>query len=65
MDSKRSQVFLKSLEENNPPPKQFTFDGAYFLDSITETIYNDVGFPLVESVSLILYQTIQQSFSIF
>ena len=34
------------------PSKQFSFDGVYNVDSITETIYNDVGFPLVESVSI-------------
>jgi hypothetical protein len=39
-------------EEPNSIPKNFTFDGAYGIDSNTETIYNDVGFPLVESVSL-------------
>jgi hypothetical protein len=50
VDPKKNQVFLKTLEEPKSPPKQFTFDGAYFMDSITENIYNDVGFPLVESV---------------
>lgn len=37
-------------EEPDQPPKSFTFDGAYGIDSNTETIYSDVGFPLVESV---------------
>jgi kinesin family member 17 len=50
VNTKINQVFLKSLNEQNAPPKQFTFDGAYYIDSVTETIYNDVGFPLVESV---------------
>lgn len=29
-------------------PKQFTFDGAYYMDSTTEQIYNDIAYPLVE-----------------
>ena len=39
-----------TIEEPKAPPKTFTFDGAYGIDSTTETIYNDVGFALVESV---------------
>jgi len=31
-------------------PKQFTFDGAYYMDSTTEQIYNDIAYPLVEGV---------------
>lgn len=30
------------------PPKQFTFDGAYYTNSTTEQIYNDIAYPLVE-----------------
>lgn len=29
-------------------PKQFTFDSVYDQDSATETIYNDICYPLVE-----------------
>ncbi|XP_038053503.1 kinesin-like protein KIF17 isoform X2 [Patiria miniata] len=32
------------------PPKSFTFDGAYYVDSTTETIYNDIAYPLVDGV---------------
>lgn len=32
------------------PPKKFTFDGAYGIDSNSQMIYEDVGFPLIESV---------------
>ncbi len=32
------------------PPKQFTFDGAYDLNSNTKQIYEDLAFPLVENV---------------
>jgi len=31
-------------------PKQFTFDGAYYMQSTTEQIYNDIAYPLVEGV---------------
>ncbi|XP_044260407.1 osmotic avoidance abnormal protein 3 isoform X4 [Tribolium madens] len=31
-------------------PKQFTFDSTYDQDSTTEMIYNDICYPLVESV---------------
>jgi kinesin family protein 3/17 len=47
---------LTSPEGHNnssDPPKSFTFDGAYHIDSTTESIYNDVGFPIVE-VSAVL-----------
>ncbi|KAB0791062.1 hypothetical protein PPYR_02862 [Photinus pyralis] len=31
-------------------PKQFTFDSVYDQESYTETIYNDICYPLIESV---------------
>lgn len=37
-----------SKPKSKDPPKAFTFDGAYFVDSTTETIYNDIGYPLVD-----------------
>ena len=46
---------LITIEEPKAPPKTFTFDGAYGIDSTTETIYNDVGFALVESVRYIFF----------
>lgn len=39
-----------SKPKSKDPPKAFTFDGAYFVDSTTETIYNDIGYPLVDGV---------------
>ncbi|XP_075629496.1 kinesin-like protein KIF17 isoform X3 [Balearica regulorum gibbericeps] len=33
------------------PPKQFTFDGAYYQEHNTEQIYNEIAYPLVESVT--------------
>ncbi|CAF0946389.1 unnamed protein product [Didymodactylos carnosus] len=44
------QVELQNKAQQQDPPKQFTFDSVYNDDSITETIYADVIFPLVESV---------------
>ncbi|CAI2351015.1 unnamed protein product [Caenorhabditis sp. 36 PRJEB53466] len=41
------QVSLLSGDGAN---KDFTFDGAYFMDSTGEQIYNDIVFPLVENV---------------
>ncbi|XP_054162306.1 osmotic avoidance abnormal protein 3-like [Oppia nitens] len=41
---------------NNPndligPPKTFSYDGAYYIEATTEQIYNEIAFPLVESVT--------------
>ncbi|EDQ91186.1 uncharacterized protein MONBRDRAFT_23354 [Monosiga brevicollis MX1] len=35
---------------SDDPPKKFTFDGAYDQNSNSQMIYEDVGFPLIESV---------------
>eukprot|EP00055_Hartaetosiga_balthica_P007617 m.26433 g.26433 ORF g.26433 m.26433 type:complete len:1233 (+) comp5858_c0_seq1:355-4053(+) len=35
---------------SNDPPKKFTFDGAYGVDSNSKMIYEDMGFPLIEAV---------------
>jgi hypothetical protein len=51
MNTQMRQVMLANVEQTNEPPKQFTFDAVYPEDSITETIYADSVFPLVESVS--------------
>lgn len=51
MNTQISQVMLENIEQNNEPPKQFTFDAVYPENSITENIYADSVFPLVESVS--------------
>ena len=45
MSSSSGQVTLLSDDGTN---KDFTFDGAYFMDSTGEQIYNDIVFPLVE-----------------
>ncbi|CAF0773800.1 unnamed protein product [Brachionus calyciflorus] len=50
IDSQKNTAQLICPDEPDQPPKSFTFDGAYGMDSNTETVYSDVGFPLVESV---------------
>lgn len=51
MNAQINQVQLDNIEQSNEPPKQFTFDGVYAEDSITENLYAESVFPLVESVS--------------
>lgn len=51
MNLPQHQVLLGNIEQREEPPKQFTFDAVYGEDSITENIYTDSVFPLVESVS--------------
>ena len=48
MDSKISQCSIVNAKDPNAPPKLMTFDGAYYTDSTTEAIYNEIAFPLVE-----------------
>ncbi len=52
MNTQINQVMLENIEQSSEPRKQFTFDAVYPEDSITENIYADSVFPLVESVSL-------------
>lgn len=48
MDSKIGQCSIINPAEEKAPPKTFTFDGAYDMNSFTEQIYADIGYPLVE-----------------
>ncbi|KAK7026008.1 Kinesin-like protein kif17 [Halocaridina rubra] len=48
--SNNTSCLLTNPADPSGEPKSFAFDGAYFIDSTTEGIYNDVSFPLVESV---------------
>ena len=59
MDSKVGQCTINNPNEKKSPPKPFTFDGAYYLDSTTEQIYADIAYPLVE-VSIIYHIHILQ-----
>jgi hypothetical protein len=52
MNTQINQVILENITQNNEPPKQFTFDAVYPENSVTEAIYTDSVFPLVESVSV-------------
>ncbi|CAD5117991.1 DgyrCDS6732 [Dimorphilus gyrociliatus] len=51
MDGKIGQCSINNPNDKKAPPKSFTFDGAFFIDSTTEQIYNDIGYPLVEGVT--------------
>lgn len=48
MDSAIGQVCITNPEDRQAPPKSFTFDGAYYIDSTTEQMYNEIVFSLVE-----------------
>ncbi|XP_057298227.1 kinesin-like protein KIF17 [Hydractinia symbiolongicarpus] len=48
MDGSIGQCRLRKPNDKSQPPKAFTFDGVFFIDSITENIYADICFPLVE-----------------
>lgn len=48
MDSARGQCSLLNPNDEKAPPKMFTFDGSYYLNSTTEAIYADIAYPLVE-----------------
>ncbi|KAM6191449.1 kinesin-like protein KIF17 [Sarcoramphus papa] len=51
MESARGQCFLQNPAATSEPPKQFTFDGAYYQEHNTEQIYNEIAYPLVEGVT--------------
>nr|XP_027205848.1 osmotic avoidance abnormal protein 3-like [Dermatophagoides pteronyssinus] len=51
IDSSCGQCLLINPDDRSAPPKTFTFDGAYYIDSTTEQIYNEIVFPIVESVT--------------
>ena len=48
MDLSRCQCFIVKPGAADEPPKQFTFDGTYFIDQTTEQMYNEIAYPLVE-----------------
>ncbi|XP_058532251.1 kinesin-like protein KIF17 isoform X2 [Ochotona princeps] len=51
VDCARGQCFIQNPGATDEPPKQFTFDGAYHTDHVTEQIYNEIAYPLVEGVT--------------
>lgn len=48
VDCARGQCFIQNPGAADEPPKQFTFDGAYYIEHFTEQIYNEIAYPLVE-----------------
>lgn len=46
---------ITNPNDQNAPPKKFTFDASYFTNSTTEQIYNDIGFPLVEVRTCLMF----------
>ena len=48
MDSAIGQVSISNPDDKQAPAKTFTFDGAYYMDSTTEQMYNEIVFNLVE-----------------
>ncbi|XP_074495847.1 kinesin-like protein KIF17 [Sebastes fasciatus] len=51
IDLHRCQCFIEKPRAVDEPPKQFTFDGTYFIDQTTEQMYNEIAYPLVEGVT--------------
>ncbi|XP_054193826.1 kinesin-like protein KIF17 isoform X14 [Homo sapiens] len=51
VDCARAQCCIQNPGAADEPPKQFTFDGAYHVDHVTEQIYNEIAYPLVEGVT--------------
>ncbi|KAL4224904.1 Kinesin-like protein kif17 [Mactra antiquata] len=51
MEGARAQCSIMNPGDKKAPPKNFTFDGSYFVDSTTENIYNEIAYPLVEGVT--------------
>nr|AZI75699.1 Kif17(S815D)-GFP [Expression vector TaCPdrKif17S815DGFP] len=51
VDSTHCQCFIKKPGDTEEPPKQFTFDGTYYINHSTEEVYNEIAYPLVEGVT--------------
>ncbi|XP_016350085.1 kinesin-like protein KIF17 [Sinocyclocheilus anshuiensis] len=51
IDSSHCQCFIEKPGATEEPPKQFTFDGTYYISHSTEQIYNEIAYPLVEGVT--------------
>ncbi len=49
MDASCGQVSL-AKPDSDDPPKSFTFDGVYDMESNTKQIYEDLVFSIIESV---------------
>ncbi|XP_041836083.1 kinesin-like protein KIF17 isoform X2 [Melanotaenia boesemani] len=51
MDLNRCQCFIEKPGVADEPPKQFTFDGTYYINQTTEQMYYEIAYPLVEGVT--------------
>ncbi|XP_069775164.1 kinesin-like protein KIF17 isoform X2 [Narcine bancroftii] len=51
MDGARGLCFIQKPGAPAEPPKQFTFDSVYYIESTTEQLYNEIAYPLVEGVT--------------
>jgi len=48
MDNSLCSCSILNPTDCSAPPKTFTFDGVYHVNSTTEQIYNEIAYPLVE-----------------
>lgn len=48
MDNSHCTCSIVNPTDSSAPPKSFTFDGVYHINSTTEQIYNEIAYPLVE-----------------
>lgn len=48
MDNSLCSCSILNPTDSSAPPKTFTFDGVYHINSTTEQIYNEIAYPLVE-----------------
>lgn len=51
IDTSRGQCSILNPARPKEPPKLFSFDGAFGIDSTTEQIYADIVYPLVDGVT--------------
>lgn len=49
-------VSIQNPADLTAPSKEFTFDSAYDAKSSSESIYNDICYPLVEVCSALNFQ---------
>merc|ERR1711966_268331 len=51
MDKKTSCIWLHNPKaDESEPPKQFTLDGAYYLETTQRELYDETAFPIIENV---------------
>ena len=50
MDAELCSCSIVNPTDGSVPPKTFTFDGVYNINSTTEEIYNEIASPLVEVI---------------